>query len=167
MSKLFVINCFFALFISCQGEKKQAIDEESKAFKMSIERWSKIINITAKTKEVLNDWPEYNALETSFKSIYKVASTEDLSLVLDDLIDQQKALESSKYPEVFDKAQIRTRQKVFKTYILKTKGDLIYSLDMNTSVAEMIDAYNALLKEMNIITSNTLDLKRILEEDTK
>ena len=44
------------------------------------------------------------------------------------------------------------------------KGDLIYRIDSKKSVLEMIAAHNAMLTQMNSITSNTLDLKTLLEE---
>jgi len=81
------------------------------------------------------------------------------------LIEKQKELAKSVYPKPFDIPQIKSRQKLFHTYILKTKGDLIYQIDSKKSVLEMIDAHNAMINQMNSITSNTLDLKSLLEEE--
>ena len=85
-------------------------------------------------------------------------------MVLEDLIEKQKELADSEYPVVFDKAQVKSRQKVFHTFILKTKGNLIYRLDEQKSVLEMIDAHNEMMNQMNKITSNTLDLNTLLKE---
>jgi len=164
MGKTFVINVFLVLLISCQGDKNSAIEEETSTFKISTEKWQKKANLSAKSKEVSKDWAEFIALETSFDAIYTVNNVEDLSLVLEDLIEKQKLLKASKHPLLFDRAQIKSRQKVFHTFILKTKGDLIYRTDVQNSVQQMIEAHNALVDQMNTITGNTLDLKTLLDE---
>ena len=165
MGKTFIVTVFLVLLISCQGDKNSAVVNDTSTFEISIEKWPKKSSLTAKTKEILKDWPEFNALETSFDAIYTINNTEDLSLVLEDLIEKQKLLQESDYPEAFNKAQIKSRQKVFHTFILKTKGDLIYRVDMQISVLQMIEAHNTMLNQMNVITGNVLDLKTLLDEE--
>ncbi len=165
MSKTFVFGLFFLLVISCKGDKDQAIEEDTSSFEILTENWPKKTSPNSKTAEIIKDWEEFNALQIGLDAIYNVGNTEDLSLVLEDLIEKQKALEESEYPETFDKPQIKSRQKVFHTFILKTKGDLIYRVDSQKSVLEMIEAHNSMLNQMNSITSNTLDLKTLLEEE--
>jgi len=165
MAKTFVLGIFLVLFLSCKGDKSQAIAEDSSSFEIQTEAWPKKAVPNSKTAEIIKDWEEFNAFQIGFDAIYNVGNTEDLSLVLEDLIEKQKALEESEYPETFNKPQIKSRQKVFHTYILKTKGDLIYRIDSQKSVLEMIAAHNSMLNQMNSITSNTLDLKSLLEEE--
>ena len=62
----------------------------------------------------------------------------------------------SVYPAEFDIPQIKGRQKVLKTYILKTKGDLEYRLDPENSLKETIQAFNALREQFNVVVNNTL-----------
>lgn len=165
MNKTLLSGVFMVLLVSCNGDKQQVITEDTSAFEILTEGWPNKAVPNSKTTEIIKDWKEFNALQIGFDAIYKVGNTEDLSLVLEDLIEKQKALEESEYPESFDKPQIRSRQKVFHTFILKTKGDLIYRIDSQKSVLEMIEAHNSMLKQMNAITSNTLDLKTLLEEE--
>lgn len=153
------------LLISCQGEKNTTVTTDDSAYEISIEKWPKKSILSAKTQESLKDWTEFYALETSYDAIYTIKNTEDLKLVLEDLIEKQKLLQASNYPEALNKAQIKSRQKVFHTFILKTKGDLIYRIDVQKSALQMIDAHNAMLDQMNVITGNTFDLKTLLEED--
>lgn len=167
MGKTFVLGIFLMLLVSCKGDKKQTISEDNSAFEILTEAWPKKAAPNAKTAAILLDWEAFNALQISFDALYSVENTADLSLVLEDLIEKQKELEESKYPEAFDKPQIKSRQKVFHTFVLKTKGDLIYSIDSKKSVVEMIEAHNVILNQMNSITSNTLDLKTLLEEVEK
>lgn len=165
MGKTFIISVFLVLLISCKGDKNTAVTDEISTFEISTEKWKKKSSITPNTKEVIKDWAEFNALETSFDAIYTVNNTEDLSLVLEDLIEKQKLMQNATYPEAFNEAQIKSRQKVFHTFILKTKGDLIYRIDMQKSVSQMIGSHNAMLNQMNVITGNTLDLKSLLDEE--
>ena len=153
------------LLISCQGEKNTTVTTDDSAYEISIEKWPKKSILSAKTQESLKDWTEFYALETSYDAIYTIKNTEDLKLVLEDLIEKQKLLQASNYPEALNKAQIKSRQKVFHTFILKTKGDLIYRIDVQKSALQMIDAHNAMLDQMNVITGNTFDLKTLLEEE--
>jgi len=165
MGKTFIINVILLLFISCQGDKNMAVVDNESAFLVSIDKWPKKSTLSGKTKEISNEWPEFNALEISFDALYTISNTEDLRLVLEDLIEKQKLLKDSVHPESFDNAQIKSRQKVFHTFILKTKGDLIYRTDVQNSVLQMIEAHNAMIDQMNVITGNTFDLKTLLDEE--
>jgi hypothetical protein len=167
MGKIFFLSVFLVLLISCKEDKDQTAEEGITSFDISTEGWSKKTVLNSSTTEIIKDWETFNALQTSFDAIYNVGNTEDLSLVLEDLIEKQKNLSESIYPEPIDKPQIKSRQKVFHTFMLKTKGDLIYSIDVQESVSQMIAAYNAMLTQMNVITSNTLDLKTLLEAEVK
>lgn len=165
MGKTFFFVIVLFAFFSCNGDKNKVVANADSVFEISTESWPPKINAKAATATILKDWKEFNIMETSFDALYKVGNTEDLSLVLEDMIEKQKLLEKAEYPEPFDKPQIKSRQKVFHTYILKTKGDLIYRIDAQTSVVQMIDAHNDIVNQMNTITGNTLDLKSLLEEE--
>jgi hypothetical protein len=151
------------LLVSCK-EKKGQDAEDTSAYDISIKNWPSKSNVNAKVGAIIEKWPEYGDLDTTFDGLYTVENTEDLSLIIEDLIKNQKLLAESGYPESFDKAQIKSRQKVFHTFILKTKGDLEYRLDPQKSVTEMINAYNSMRNQFEIIANNTLDIKKLLEE---
>lgn len=151
-------------FASCQEKKAELVSSDSSKYELSTEKWPKKSDVNAKAQEILKDWPEYNAFETSFDALYNVANRDDLKLTIEDLIEKQNALETSKYPETFDKPQVKSRQKIFKTYILKVKGDIFYRTDPQASVVEMINAYNAFRNQFNVVVNNTLDIDLILKE---
>ena len=88
--------------------------------------------------------------------LYTSEYAEDLILVTEDMIEKQKELEASSYPLEFDIPQIKGRQKVLKTYILKIKGDLEYRVNPEASLKEMIGAFNALRDQFNVVVNNTL-----------
>ncbi len=165
MNKTFVIGIILILFSSCKSDKTNDVAQDDKAFEIAAEKWPKKTSINSKASMALKNWTEFNAIETSFDALYAVEYTEDLSLVLEDLIEKQKLLADSEYPEEFDKPQIRSRQRVFQTFVLKTRSDLEYRIDVQQSVLEMINAHNALLNQFNVIANNTLDIKTLLDED--
>ena len=75
-------------------------------------------------------------------------------------------MEAGIYPNSFDIPQIKGRQKVFKTYVLKTKGDLEYRQNPKESLVEMITAFNDLRNQFNVVVNNTLpDELRANEEN--
>ncbi len=164
MGKELFFGVCVILFISCRQNNRVKKVSEYITFEISTEKWPKKSNIDPKAMLILKDWPEYNEMETSFDDLYGIENREDLKLIIEDLIEKQKLLESSDYPEIFDKPQIKSRQKVFKTYFLKVKGDLEYRLDPKEPVLEMINAYNALRNQFNVVINNTLDTKLILGE---
>ncbi len=157
-----ILICFG--FVSCQEKKADLVSGDTSTYELSSEKWPDKLDIDSKARDILKDWPEYNVFETSFDALYNVANRDDLSLTIEDLIEKQNALEASKYPEAFDKPQVKSRQKVFKTYILKVKGDIYYRIDPQESVVEMIKAYNAFRNQFNVVVNNTLDTDLILEE---
>lgn len=164
MGKLFILCSISLLFFSCKENKGPLVVEDTADSTIATENWPKKTVINTKATDIIKDWPEFSALDTAFDALYSVENPEDVKLVIENLIENQKLLETSKYPEEFDVPQIKSRQKVFKTYILKTKGNLEYRLDVKEPVLEMITAYNALCHQFNVIVNNTLDTKLILEE---
>lgn len=151
-------------FTSCQEKKAELVSSDTSAYELSTEKWPNKLPVDAKAQDILKNWAEYNAFETSFDALYNVANRDDLSLTIEDLIEKQNDLETSKYPETFDKPQVKSRQKVFKTYMLKVKGDIFYRLDPQESVVEMMKAYNAFRNQFNVVVNNTLNTDLILEE---
>ena len=165
MHKILILGLLFFMFVSCKGKTQKVAVDDTSGYELSTEKWPNKLSVNSKVRAILGEWPEYNAMDVSFDAIYNAANIEDLRLTLENIIEEQKLLEDSEYPNEFDKPQIKSRQKVFKTYVLKVKGDLIYRLDPEVSVYEMINAYNALRKQFNVMLNNTLDTKLILDEE--
>ena len=151
-------------FTSCQDKKPELVSSDTSSYEISSEKWPKKSEVNAKAQDILKDWAEYNAFETSFDALYNVANRDDLKLTIEDLIEKQNAMETSKYPEKFDIPQVKSRQKIFKTYMLKVKGDVFYRTEPQKSVVEMINAYSAFREQFNVVVNNTLNTNLILEE---
>lgn len=163
MGKNLLICMVIFAFFSCKEKKVAISNEDDSIILFSNENWPPKTAYNNTVSEALLDWLEFTALESSFDAVFSAGNTEELSLVLDDLIVKYKELEEVDYPFPFNVPQIRSRQKVFHTYILKTKGDLIYRTDPQTSIVQMIEARNEVITQMNAITSDTLDLRSLLE----
>lgn len=133
-------------------------------YELVLDTMPKRIAVNSKAAAILSAWPEFNTLESSFDALYKAENREDLILIMEDFVENQKILEASEYPADFDKPQIKSRQKVLKTNILKVKAALEYRTEVSGSISEMIEAYNALRQQFNVTVNNTLDTKLILEQ---
>ncbi|TFG74645.1 MAG: hypothetical protein E4H26_07570 [Flavobacteriales bacterium] len=164
MQRILLFGWVFVTFVSCRPEPKETASNDIASFEIETADWAKKVAINSKAQALIENWTEFKSLEASFDALFTVVNREDLSLVIEDLIEKQKVLEASAYPQEFDKPQIKGRQKMFKTFILKVKGDLYYRLDVQPAVKEMISAYNAFRNQFNIMVNNTLDTKLILEQ---
>jgi cell division protein YceG involved in septum cleavage len=155
---------FLALWlIACQDQTAETAQQQVEEL-FQLEKLPQRSTVNAKGAVILRDWKEFNDFNTSFDALYTVANTEDLSLVLEDLIEKQKQLEGGAYPAVFDVPQVRSRQRVLKTFILKTKAAVEYRIDATDAATEMVDAYNTLRNQFNTIVNNTLDTNLIIDE---
>ena len=151
---------------SCKERVSEAATGEVSNFEAMANELPKVVPVNTKARVILDTWKEFYSFDKSFERIYTIDYREDLVLVIDDLVEKQKLLEKAVYPEEFDIPQIKGRQKVVKTYILKTKGDLEYRQDPENSIKEMITAYNALREQFNVTVNNTLPTELIENKDT-
>lgn len=152
------------LILSCKPKADKGLVDVVSNFEINQKDWPKKIVMDTKIKAEIANWKEFAMLETSFDVLPSVENIEDLTLVIDDLIEKQQGLAVSKYPEKFDLPQIKGRLTLYKTFLLKVKGDLHYRLDVQKSTLEMVKAYNAFRNQFNIIANNTLDTELLLEE---
>jgi len=161
MGKILFYGLVCILLSSCNERKTSNEPKETAAAFFSVDSLPKPFTVNSKAATILKDWKEFNDLENAFMTLYNVDNREDLVLVIEDLIEKQKALEASDYPETFDKPQIKSRQKVFKTFVLKTKGNLEYREGVKSSTMEMIQAYNAYRGQFNVLVNSVLDTSLI------
>lgn len=167
MQKLCFLAFILVLVYSCKPKTQESSQDTVTSFEINQKEWPKKLAIDYKIKPDLATWDEFALLETSFDALYKVENTADLSLVIDDLVEKQSDFADTEYPENFDLPQIKSRLIMFKTFLLKVRGDLQYRLDVQKSTLEMVQAYNAFRNQFNIIANNTLDseLLLLLEEE--
>ncbi|MEM9143061.1 MAG: hypothetical protein AAGA86_08745 [Bacteroidota bacterium] len=166
MRKLILPGLCVLFFFGC-GPKE---DSENEVAEYTLElrpgTWPKKAVIDPKAMDALGAWTEFNAMETGFDALYGVENLEDLRLVIDDMVEKQDAWAKSDYPETFGLPQIKSRQKVFRTYLLKTRNDLEFQTPPRASILQIIEAYNAVRSQFNITVNNTLDTDLILNDGT-
>jgi len=150
------------LLISCGQQSATPEINESSANDWAIDSLPKRVTVNSKAQQILEDWPEFKTLDLSFDALYKAENREELLLIMNDFVEKQNILAASEYPEAFNTPQIKSRQKVLKTFILKTKAALEYRTDLQEPSSQMIIAYNALREQFNVTVNNTLDTNLIL-----
>lgn len=163
MRKFFAFSLLFLGILSCKqtdGSPVESREDEALANLALPER----IPANAKARVILNDWTEYQELTVSLDKLEGLDNNEELHLLLDELIEKEMQLADSAYPEAFDQPQVRSRQKVFKTYLLKVKAALEYRQPTLPPSVEMMEAFNDLTAQFNVIVNNALDTELILDE---
>lgn len=165
MRKFLHILILLSFLSSCKQGVQEAATPSGKNFGDMANELPQVVTVNAKAEAILGQWKEYYSFQQSMERIYTIDFREDLELVIEDLVEKQSLLEKSKYPEEFNIPQVKGRQKVVKTYILKAKGDLEYRLDPEESIKELIIAYNALREQFNVTVNNTLPTELIENEE--
>jgi hypothetical protein len=164
MKKYYVLILLIIGFISCGEKKVEEVKVDPSQALVDLKKLPKQVESSFEATEILKDWTEYNALNSALKKMYSAETKEDLVVVLEDLIEKQKLLETSTYPELFDRPDIKSRQKVFKTYVLKIKSNIEFDINPREAVIEMINAYNAFNNQFSIVIKSNLDPKILFDE---
>lgn len=164
MRKLFVFGLTFLLLFSCGNTQgtEQSINPDELEF--DVQKLPKKSVLNSGAKAILETWAEFNDLDIAFDGLYAVENNEELILLIDEFIEKQNALAVSNYPETFDIPQVKSRQKVFKTYVLKVKATLEYRKDPLEPTIEMVNAFNSLRNQFNVMVNYNFDSKMILDE---
>ncbi|MEL6976765.1 MAG: hypothetical protein AAGL29_15430, partial [Bacteroidota bacterium] len=71
----------------------------------------------------------------------------------------------SEYPEAFDKSQVKSRQRVLRTYLLKVKADIANKIDATPATVEMLQANNEFHEQFDIVLGNVLNSELILDDE--
>ncbi len=162
------LSCIVFVFITLVGCKKKEANDLGSEFEELVFNYQKIPKraaINPKATAITDDWPAFRALSGSFDVLYKATNNEDLILAIDDLIDKENLLAKSEYPEEFNELQVKGRQRVLKTYLLKVKASILNNAETTQPTIEMIQAYNALRTQLNVIVNSQLDKTLILNEE--
>lgn len=165
MTKPLVFITLILLGITACGDQKvEEVQEDPAQALVDLKKLPKKVAPSEDAKAILKDWTEYNALNGAVNAFYRAETKEDLLVLVDDLIEKLKLLEASDYPEDFDRSDIKSRQKVFKTYVLKIKSNMIYAINPRVAVIEAIKAYNAFNNQFSVVLSSKIDTELLLDE---
>jgi len=164
MKKIILLFLFCSGIFSCGEKKAETVEEDTSKSLVALKKLPKLVEPNEKAALILKDWTEYNALNAAYKGIYSVDTKEDLTVVLEGLIEKQKLLEESTYPKEFDRPDIKSRQKIVKTYVQKINSDMEFGINPRESVLEMVRAYNAFNNQFSVVVNSSLDPNIFLNE---
>ncbi len=165
MRKLSCIILVFVTLLSCKGDGSDTQNIADGELPFNYQKMPKKLTMNSEATTLVEEWAEFKALSSSLDVLYRARNNEDLILAIDDLIEKEKLLEKAVYPELFDKMQIKSRQRVFKTYLLKVKASILNNRDSTEPTIEMLEAYNAFRKQFNVLVNSQLDKNLILNEE--
>lgn len=165
MQKLLLIGACILMLYGCKNKEGEQDGNEDELVFFSFQDMPKEQEVDPEANEILLNWKEYQDFQSSLNVMYRGANNEDLALAVEDLVEKEQALQSGGYPEVFHKPQIKSRQRVFKTYLLKLKASIEDRTDVNEPMRQLLTANNAWRNQFNVIISNKLDTKLILDEN--
>jgi hypothetical protein len=164
MVKFCYIALCLLLCIQCREAAPDTAGEDSQELDLTQAELPTKDQPAPAVRELLSGWKEYQDLASSLDGIYRVGNREELRLLLEEILEKEKALGESEYPELFDRPQVFSRQKVFKTYLLKTKASIEYRTDPLPAARDMIAAFNALGRQFNVLVNSQLDTTLISDE---
>lgn len=164
MQKLLCAILVVMLGMGCKDKDGLSQEQELSVLDFNYQKMPKKASINPEATAILEEWNEFVALTDSFDVLYRAKNNEDLILAVDDLIEKEKLLAKAEYPEPFDALPIKSRQRVVKTYILKVKSSILNHTDTTAPTVEMLEAYNAMRNQFNVVMNSQLDRKIILNE---
>jgi hypothetical protein len=164
MRKIMLLLALMSFVHACKDPIAEGPAETDEVAFFSLDSLPKRVPLNARALEVSQVWVAFKDLDTGFDALSTVENYEDLILVMEDLVAREKKLEESKYPEEFDLPQVKSRQKVMKTFILKTRAAAEYRIEATPPAVEMMKAYNAMRAQLNVIVNNQLDTELLSDE---
>jgi len=159
-----MLPLIYLLLFSCKEKQAPALETDGEAASFTFQNMPKINAVNDDVTEILGDWEAFQELSNSFQVLFRASNSEDLALAVDDLLEKEKLLRESKYPETFETSQIKSRQKVFRTFLLKIQASIQDRTDVYEPMKQMLLAYNAMRRQFNVIENNKLDIDLILNE---
>ena len=155
----------FLIVLGCKEKQSTTVDSQEDLQAFNYQKLPKKLEVSPQAAAILDEWPEFTALNSSIDVLYKSTNNEDLSLAIDDLLTKEKEFSESSYPEPFDSFQVKSRQRVFRTLLLKVKASILNKSDTTGPTIELLETYNTIRQQFNSIISSQLDTKLILNEE--
>jgi hypothetical protein len=165
MRKLLGLLVIFLVLLGCKKHKDNAQETQNTELGFQYQKMPPKLAINPEATKIVETWKEFMNFAASMDVLYKATNNEDLILAIDDLIEKEKQLAEGTYPELFDVYQVKSRQRVLKTYIYKVKASVLENQETTEPTIEMLEAYNAMRKQFNVIVNSQLDKKLILDEE--
>ena len=163
MRKLFGLLFVLSLLGGCKKSAGPATAQSNDTLELQYQKMPAKLPLSPESTPEAEAWDEFMALGKSMDVLYRATNNEDLALAVDDLIEKEKELAGGQYPESFDVLPVRSRQLVLRTYLYRLKASILENQSTTQPTVEMLEAYNALRKQLNLIIKTQLDRKLILD----
>lgn len=156
MTKIVILGMGLILALGCRSpDQKEALEAPS-VIEEEIQALPDLVPLEPEAREILNIWPQYVSLENRLSTLPDVKNREEMELLLEELKQICKQVEDNAFPAPFEKPSVRSRIKVLRTYLGKLEAANYYRLDYQEPVSELMEAYNAIRQQFNVIVNNTL-----------
>lgn len=163
MRKLFGLLIALILLGGCKKSAGPATVQTNDTLQLEYQRMPEKLPLSPDSGPKVEAWEEFMALGKSMDVLYRATNNEDLALAVDDLIEKEKELAIGEYPEAFDTQSVKSRQLVLRTYLYKLKASIMENQPTTGPTIQMLEAYNAIRKQLNLIVKTQLDRKLILD----
>ena len=156
MTKIVILGMSLILAVSCKSPDPKEPLEATSVIEAEIQALPELVPLDPRAREIRSTWTQYTSLENRLSALPEVKNREEMELLLEELKQICKQVEENAFPEPFEKPAVRSRIKVLRTYLGKLESANYYRLDYQEPVSELMDAYNAIRQQFNVIVTNTL-----------
>ncbi|TNF74008.1 MAG: hypothetical protein EP302_03310 [Bacteroidetes bacterium] len=156
MSKISVFLIVFLVFSGCNSRVEETSETSESVTGTDVQEFPEVARIDAGAREILDAWAEYRSLEDRMAVLREAENEEEMKLLLEELNQICTQLEESTFPVTFEQPSVQSRLKVIRTYLGKLEAALYYRLDHDEPLRELMESYNALREQFNVIVRNTL-----------
>lgn len=163
MRYLFLCCSLLVFLNACKKEEKATEETPEETVFVSFQDMPDEPSMNDEAIQILSSWQEFKDLETSFQVLYQSSNNEDLALAINNVLEKEKILAESKYPALYDVPQIKSRQRVLRTFLVKVSASVTQQTDVNEPLEQMFSANNAWLNQFNVLVNNQLDINQILD----
>nr|WP_321414944.1 hypothetical protein [uncultured Allomuricauda sp.] len=164
MQKLLGILVLMLLLNACKKVEEAPVELNTEELEFNYQKMPEKTEINPEASAIVANWQQFKDLNASIDVLYKATNNEDLALAIDDLIEKEKELEAGQYPELFDSFQVKSRQMVMRTFLYKAKTSILENQPTTAPTIKVLEAYNSIRKQLNVIMNSQLDKKLILDE---
>lgn len=161
--RFFVLIFALSLCLNCRQAESEiplekAVQSDEAETKAAMPSLPKLIKLNKDAQDSVVSWGPFNGVFEKMLKLNEAYTNEALELKLEELETACKDMEAAPFPLLFDRASVRSRAKVLRTFIQKSRADLYYQNDVYPSLRQVVRSYNAFLKQINrIVQQETPD----------
>ena len=163
MKKTVIFLALMGLF-SCGEKQVDKQEEMGTNLSLDYSDLPEFSPLSVTSDSIVNEWPSFDALDQRMGALKSVISLPDLKMLVAELIEKEGAILKDGYPEDFNTPEVKSRQRLLRTYLLKTQALMNQSQDPKAATLETIAAYNALKEQLNRHTVAPVNLNDFKDE---